>query len=471
MSLDASIILGGRAPQFDDPLTVQNRQATLSALMGRQQLQQMEMQGKQFEMEGARRQRQDEQTLADLLRESGGDPAKAQALMYERGLGTRVPAFQTQQATLGKTAADTDAVKLGNAKKKLDATGAALSSLLADPNVTPDAVIGQLQRLVQAGVMDQTEGARLARSLPGDPAALRRVLIQSGLEVMDASKRIDLLLPKTETRNMGGSDQAFSTNQLTGQVTPGQTFAKTATPGEVMTDTRTRSEGAANRGNQFTIAGMVDSRARDRLTWEQTGGAGTGSDPTQVALTKQFGKAEPGRRWTAGGMLEPIPGGSADQKTEMKRVGGEAVDSVIAELRDKYNLLDTAGGITNPDKSTLSNMPAALSSSGLGQATGRMLGTQNQSARNSIAQARPILLQAIMKATGMSAKQMDSNAELKLYLSTATDPTLDVKANREALDRLEKLFGSEAAGNPAPSPTPSAVPPDIAAVLKKHGVK
>jgi hypothetical protein len=342
-----------------------------------------------------------------------------------------------------------------------------LSSLLADPNVTHDAVIGQLQRLVQSGVMAPEEGATMARSLPGDPAALRRMLIQSGLEVMDASKRIDLLLPKTETRNMGGSDQAFSTNQLTGQVTPGQAFAKTATPEAMMADARARSEGAANRGNTMAIAKLGDERARDRLAWEQTGGAGTGSDPTQVALTKQFGKAEPGRRWKADGTLEPIPGGSADQKTEMRRVGGEAVDSVIAELRDKYNLLDSAGGITNPDNRALANLPAALSSSGLGQATGRMLGTQNQSARNSIAQARPILLQAIMKATGMSAKQMDSNAELKLYLSTATDPTLDVKANREALDRLEKLFGSGASG----APSPDGVPPDIAAILKKHGGK
>ena len=55
---------------------------------------------------------------------------------------------------------------------------------------------------------------------------------------------------------------------------------------------------------------------------------------------------------------------------------------------------------------------------------------------------RPLLLQAIMKATGMSAKQMDSNAELKLYLSTATDPTKGLQANMEALDRIEKLYGS-----------------------------
>lgn len=54
---------------------------------------------------------------------------------------------------------------------------------------------------------------------------------------------------------------------------------------------------------------------------------------------------------------------------------------------------------------------------------------------------RPLLLQAIMKATGMSAKQMDSNAELKLYLATATDPQKGLEANLEALDRIESLYG------------------------------
>ena len=56
-------------------------------------------------------------------------------------------------------------------------------------------------------------------------------------------------------------------------------------------------------------------------------------------------------------------------------------------------------------------------------------------------QTRPLLMQAIMKASGMSAKQMDSNAEMKLWLATATDPTLDVQANIAALDRLEGMFG------------------------------
>ena len=176
---------------------------------------------------------------------------------------------------------------------------------------------------------------------------------------------------------------------------------------------------------------------------------------SQAAFTKMFGKAEPGRRWKADGSQEPIPGGSADRKTNEQTAGKETVDSVVASLRSSYDALDTGGGITSTKKGTLDNLQAATSRSALGQTVGGALGTKNQKERDSIAQARPLLLQAIMKATGMSAKQMDSNAELKLYLATATDPTLSLEANKEALDRIEQLYGSGALGKADAPPKPA----------------
>lgn len=148
---------------------------------------------------------------------------------------------------------------------------------------------------------------------------------------------------------------------------------------------------------------------------------------------------------------------SAAKKAEQVDSGREGVSTMIAGLRDYYNQLKESGGITDPEASPLSNLSAGIASSGPGQAAGRLFGTQNQSLRNSIAQQRPLLLQAIKQATGMTAKQMDSNVELKLYLSAATDPTLDIQANLSALDNLEKLFGSGNQPQPTP-PTPKAAP-------------
>jgi hypothetical protein len=156
-----------------------------------------------------------------------------------------------------------------------------------------------------------------------------------------------------------------------------------------------------------------------------------------------------GYRMKQDGSLEPIPGGPADQKAQTVNAGRETVDTLIAGLKDQYSILKQGGGITSTE-SGMGNIPAYLSSTGVGQTAGKMFGTQNQSARNTIVQSRPLLLAAIKNATGMSAKQMDSNVELKMYLAAATDPSLDYEANMAALNQLETLYGiSGNAGNPS----------------------
>lgn len=142
--------------------------------------------------------------------------------------------------------------------------------------------------------------------------------------------------------------------------------------------------------------------------------------------------------------LRAISGGPADLKAQAeaqrKADGAVDVDVALSTLRNAYDRLEKGGGITSTKNNALTNASAWASSSGPGQAVGKAFGTDNQSARNDIAMARPALLAALMKATGMSARQMDSNAELKLWLSTATDPTLDVQANRKALADIERKY-------------------------------
>jgi hypothetical protein len=148
-----------------------------------------------------------------------------------------------------------------------------------------------------------------------------------------------------------------------------------------------------------------------------------------------------GYRMTKDGGLEAIPGGPADQKAQTVNIGRETVDTLVTGLQDKYNLLKNSGGITSTSQSGLSNVPAYLASTSLGQTLGKTFATENQSARNTISQSRPLLLQAIAKATGMSSKQMDSNTELQMYLKAATDPSLDYEANTYALNQLQTLYG------------------------------
>lgn len=129
------------------------------------------------------------------------------------------------------------------------------------------------------------------------------------------------------------------------------------------------------------------------------------------------------------------------QKEKTKTQAKEQLSTVINQLSNSYDALEKGGGITSTQQGALSNIAARLSSSGVGQAVGGAVGTENQRQRQEIAQTRPLLMNLIKEATGMSAQQMNSNAEMMLYLQAATDPTLSIEANRSALANLDRLFG------------------------------
>lgn len=151
----------------------------------------------------------------------------------------------------------------------------------------------------------------------------------------------------------------------------------------------------------------------------------------------------------------------AGSKAEATQAGKADVDRDVMKLKLMLDTLQTGGGIVDTNKGAISNIGAAIGSSGIGQTIGGAIGTKNQSARNEMNMIRPSLLRSIMQATGMSAKQMDSNAELKLWLSTATDPTKDYQANLEALNNIAEKYGSggflensRSSGGPIKPPSP-----------------
>ena len=134
----------------------------------------------------------------------------------------------------------------------------------------------------------------------------------------------------------------------------------------------------------------------------------------------------------------------AGSKAEAVAAGKTEIDRDVITLKSALDQLKVGGGITSTEKGVLPNVGAWSANTGVGQTLGSMGGTTNQKARDVIAQARPLLLRSIMQATGMSAKNLDSNAELKLWLSTATDPTKGYEANIEALNNIASKYGSGA---------------------------
>ena len=175
-------------------------------------------------------------------------------------------------------------------------------------------------------------------------------------------------------------------------------------------------------------------------------------------------------RVTAAIAAEAKAGAAATKQSQAEEKSSKAketVNTLVATLKDSYDQLNKLGGIVSTERGALGNIAAQIGTTGAGQIAGGAIGTQTQKYRNQIKQTRPLLLNAIKEATGMTAKQMDSNVELKMYLDAATSPELGYEANIAALSNLDKLYGLGMGLNtPKPSQNAPASPNDLAAAAR-----
>jgi hypothetical protein len=151
------------------------------------------------------------------------------------------------------------------------------------------------------------------------------------------------------------------------------------------------------------------------------------------------------------GVAGKEPGAAAriareEVKATAKSDAIKAADDIIASLNGYYNTLEKEGGITSVQKGVIPNIGSYIGSSGLGQVVGGAVGTRAQSARDSITQTRPLLLSTLKDALGLTAQQLNSDKELTLWLSAATDPKMSIEANRDALKNIAKRIGVKASG-------------------------
>jgi hypothetical protein len=131
---------------------------------------------------------------------------------------------------------------------------------------------------------------------------------------------------------------------------------------------------------------------------------------------------------------------------EAKKEGQQQFKDAVSDMEGLFTKLDKSGGIPSTKRGMLDNTMAAIGASGVGQATGRVVGTENQAVRDEINSSRLQLLNAIKSATGMSAQQMNSNVELQTWLNSLGSPGMTVEANKNILDNIKKRFGGEDSG-------------------------
>jgi hypothetical protein len=236
MPIDPSIALNVRPIRLDNPQDIQMKGLQLRELSRRSQ--------------AADQGDADQRTIRELYRQNTkADGTVDHAAFYQgvaqAGLGDLIPACRRapsrstrRSADVGHTNAQTQDTELASHKKKLDMLNGGLSSLLANPNVTHDDVIAQINNFVNQGLISPEEGATAARNTPGRPEQLRPFLVQKALEAADASKRLEAVLPKYDEQDTGGAINQGTIDQVTGVRTPGANVQKTVTPDAAATNTR-----------------------------------------------------------------------------------------------------------------------------------------------------------------------------------------------------------------------------------------
>jgi hypothetical protein len=118
----------------------------------------------------------------------------------------------------------------------------------------------------------------------------------------------------------------------------------------------------------------------------------------------------------------------------------ETFDKTLDNLVDQYRKLGEKGMLIKPGETSMGNRAAAVASVAAPELT-TIFSPDRASGVAAIANMRQTALTALMGATGMSAKQIDSNAEMKAYLNSLSNPSQPVEAIVDTLNNLSQRFG------------------------------
>jgi hypothetical protein len=156
------------------------------------------------------------------------------------------------------------------------------------------------------------------------------------LMATDAAKT----LPKTETRDAGGTVETLKIDPITGAVSTASSVAKTQTPDNKASNARMAADAAASRSVQIRGQNMADARARETASavmskpFEVTGPDGK---PVLVQQDKQ-GNIQPVQGFgPKSGSAKPLT--DAQAKALLFGTRAQESDKLIAGLEGQYNPL------------------------------------------------------------------------------------------------------------------------------------
>jgi hypothetical protein len=131
------------------------------------------------------------------------------------------------------------------------------------------------------------------------------------------------------------------------------------------------------------------------------------------------------------------------------------VSSLVSDMLEEYTALDKLKAIGSTKRGVGENIFNYFSAGAVGKEIQKAFGTEASTSLSNIESIRKLLTTAIKNATGMSSKEMDSNAELQLTLASLSDATQGYEAITRILKRIDREYGlgSVAANTPTTTGT------------------
>lgn len=457
MPLDPSIILQGKPVQFEDPTALRMRG--------------LQLQNAQMQNDQARKEVGDQRTLADLYKRNLSDDGSvnSQAMvggMAQAGLGAKIPAYQKSLADSQKAQTESQTAQFDIHKKKLDYVNGVLSSLIQKPDLQQNDLITSINQMVNNGVIDANQGAQMARQIPGRPEQLRPFLIQKGLETMDASKRLEMMTPQYNEQDRGDVINQGTVNKLTGQRTPGVDIQKTMTPDQSAKVKMQSSGGLSDNAKEFMVERLL-SGDKPGVVLSNLGRGAQGAQDLR-AIQNLLADTAKARGIDARGIINAMQGTAADARTMTELGSREGKIAPRAQELDTFADQALAASAKVP-RGNWKGLSEVLQW-GADQSSDPELG-RLQVAVDGVINARAA-------AIGGGVIHVGDQITGHKLLSAARSPEdfaarIDQfkKEAQGALESPEKVRERMQSSQRRSEQQSADVPPDIAALLQKHGAK
>jgi hypothetical protein len=438
MQLDPSIILNARSTvPLQDMGSVYDNAAKMQQHQETAQLTQQRNEQMRATNEAYRR----------ATRQDGSiDQGILLSTLAQLGQGNAIPGVQKAgiemqkgQSEVSHKNMETDAKSAELLYRGLKEVDGSIASLMANPNVDDRAVYGEVGRLARVGAFDMQAkhngvsvdafAKDLLSTMPvGNPGALKSWLAQAGMRTADASKRLEMALPKYDEQARGGTINQGTINQMTGQRTAG------TGPQDNVTMTPT-ADTTLKANVDMRGQNIVDSRARE------TNDINREASQSQI-VDGPNGPMVVNKATTLARPVATLNGQPLLNKDSAVAKNAQMAATVMPQIERARGLLNHATG------------------SGAGALVDKALAVVGQSTQGADSAAALDTLGGWMTSNVPRFEGPQSNADTEVYKTMAgrvSDRTLPISQRKAALDEVQALMQARA-GKPGTAPAGVVVP-------------